>query len=94
MEFEHRQVVNRALEDFFQPPAARGFFVRTTFSAEDGFEPWHIQQLPSAINEALIEFLHFSPALKEQIAAVLHLIAAIRVTELRALLFFSVQAKA
>jgi hypothetical protein len=94
VQLENRQVVNGAFQHFLQSPAPSGGFVGTTFATEDGFEPGYIQEPTGAINEPLVELVHFTTPLKEQIAAVLQLIGAIGITKLGALLFWLTQAKA
>jgi hypothetical protein len=93
VQLEHRQVVHRAINDFLQSPVPFVAFEGTSFAPEDGFKPGHVQKPACSVNEPLIDFIQFAPALEKQIAAVFELVTGIGVTKVRTLLLFLVKRK-
>ena len=93
MHLEHRQVIHRPLNDFFQSPLPCWSLAGTVFATEDGFESGHVQHSARAVNQSLIDLVQLAPAFGQEIVAVFQLVAGVRVVKARAFLLLTIECK-
>jgi hypothetical protein len=89
VQFEHREVMHGAVQDFPHALSLEPDFVGAVFTTEDGFQSWHIEHGAGSIDETLIDLVKFTAAPEQEVTTVFKLIGAIGVPKLGELLFLA-----
>jgi hypothetical protein len=79
MEFEHRQIISRSFDHFFQPATRSPLFMvmRAILPAKDGLESFHVQRPVRPVQQLLIHLIERGSTIEQQVPAVFQLVKRI-----------------